>query len=353
MVCWFIRCYFNLIKCLFIFSIFVNTHYSYAQSEKIIIDADVGVDDALAILLALASPELELVGITTVFGNATIENSTRNALYLVSMIGADVPVAKGAGVPLVLPAGPPADFVHGTNGLGNVNCPFDESLTPVDEDAAQFIISQSKRYPGELSLVPVGRLTNIALALKRDPTLPSRIKRIVLMGGAYQVPGNVTPVAEANIWGDPHAADIVFGAGWDIVAIGLDVTTKLLVNDIDLQGLARKNPEVGGFIRDFCQFYLAFYQSVGVMGGFYVHDPSAILYLLNPSLYTTQTAPVRVATQGIALGQTIAAFAPHNTQKGHWYQRPVSNIAIGVNATEAKTLLMQRLTKLKTGLKKH
>lgn len=320
-----------------------------AKPEKIIIDADVGIDDAMAILLALASPEFEIVGISTVYGNTTINNATRNALYLVSKSGLDIPVAKGSDIPIAIKAGPPADFVHGKDGMGDMVTDFDDTLKPIDLSAADFIIEQSKRYKGELTLVPLGRLTNIARALEKDPALASRIKRVVLMGGAFTVPGNVTPVAEANILGDPHAADIVFNADWNVTAVGLDVTTKILVNDEDLAVLAKQNPKVGGFVRDICQFYIAFYRSVGVTGGLYLHDPSAILYMLQPGLFNTESAPVRVATGGIALGQTIAAFPPHDNRPGHWYKRKTVNVALQIDETNARQVFLQGLAGLMYG----
>ena len=318
-----------------------------AAKEKIIIDADVGIDDAMAILLAYASPEFEVVGITTVFGNASIENGTRNALHLVSLLGEDTPVVAGAAYPLVIPPKPPTSFVHGDNGLGNIDYQFDERLAPLDKTAAEFIIEQSHQYPGELTLLPVGRLTNIALALRMDPTLPSRIRQVVIMGGAFAVPGNVTPVAEANIIGDPHAADIVFNAGFELTAIGLDVTTQIIVGLPELEALQVANPETGDFIMGISRFYLAFYRSIGVEQGFYVHDPATLLYLLEPSLFETQTAPVRVATEGIAMGQTMAAFPPHDTRKGDWYGKPKVQVALSVDSARAEQLFLERLGALK------
>ncbi len=314
--------------------------------EKIIIDADVGIDDAMAILLASASPELDLIGITTTFGNATIENSTNNALYLLARQGLSIPVAKGAAIPLVIPPEPPTDFVHGKNGLGDVPVPKQstELLSPLS--AAEFIIAQSKRYAGELTLVPIGRLTNLALALKLDPTLPQRIKRVVLMGGAFEVNGNVTPVAEANIIGDPHAADIVFQADWDVVAIGLDVTTKIIVSDQDLTTLANRNRIAGGFIRDFSQFYLDFYRSVGITEGFYVHDPATLLYLIQPTLFSTQKAAIRVATTGIGIGQTIAAKSLQS-KRGAWQGIKFNAYANQVESEQAKALFLSRLDAVK------
>lgn len=315
-------------------------------SEKIIIDADVGIDDAMAILFAIASPEIELLGITTTYGNATIENSTKNANYLIERTGKDIPVVQGASFPLVIPPDPPADFVHGDNGLGNVDVPQPSRKALSDITAAEFIIQQSKLYPNELTLVPVGRLTNLALALRLDPTLPSRIKRVVLMGGAFEVPGNVTPVAEANIIGDPHAADIVFQADWDVVAIGLDVTRKIIVGDDDLELLEKANPIAGGFIRDFSQFYLKFYRSIGFTEGFCIHDPAALLYVIDPQLFTTKTAAIRVASEGIALGQTIAAIPPMNEREGNWKEVKLNHFADTVNGEKARDLFLSRMLKL-------
>ncbi len=311
--------------------------------EKIIIDADVGIDDAMAILLAHASPELETLGITATFGNATIENSTRNALYLTQRLGVTTPVIPGARKPLVLPEGPPTDFVHGGNGLGNVEFKLSDDQKPKALTAAQFIIEQSYLYPGEITLVPVGRMTNLALALALDPTLPQRIKRVVMMGGAFTVPGNVTPVAEANIIGDPDAADIVFGAGWPVVAIGLDVTTQVVISPKHLAAISKANPVSGEFLTAISDFYLAFYRSTGVTEGFFLHDPAAVLYLTHPELFTLTSGPVRVATQGIATGQTIAAPQSQWAREGDWQDVPHSQYAVAVDHKKAVKIFNQRM----------
>ncbi len=335
----------NAFSALLLFILLTSSHAILAK-EKIIIDADVGIDDAMAILFATASPELELLGITTVFGNASIENSTKNALYLMQRTGLNIPVAQGAHTPLAIPPEPPTDFVHGGNGLGDIPVPDTLNAAPHELSAAEFIIQQSKLYPGEITLVPVGRMTNIALALKLDPTLPSRIKQVVIMGGAFEHPGNVTPVAEANIIGDPHAADVVFQADWDVVAIGLDVTTKVIVSDKDLQKLEKDNPVPGGFIRDFSQFYLAFYRSVGVEEGFYVHDPAALMYVVAPELFSTREAAIRVASEGIAIGQTIAALPPQNT-RGAWKDVKLNRYADTVDSKAAKKLFLSHMRKVR------
>ena len=336
-------------KLLFGLALLVATTLSPAvaqgSGEKIILDVDVGIDDAMAILFASTSPEIELLGVTTVFGNSSIDDSTRNALFLLERCGLRVPVAQGASVPLVAPPIPPVAYVHGSNGLGNVPVgePSRAMLAPVS--AAEFIIAQSRLYPGELTLVPVGRLTNIALALRLDPTLPSRIKRIVLMGGAFDTRGSITPVAGANTFGDPHAADIVFQADWDVTAVGTDVTRQVMIDQDDLHDLARRNPLAGGFVRDMTAFYLDFHRSIGVTGGFYIHDPSALMYLVRPELFEVTRAAIRVVTDGLAVGQTIAApylESPAGTFKANRFNQYAS----GVDHEAARELLLNRLAEV-------
>jgi len=276
------------------------------RPRRVILDADPGIDDAMAIVFALRSPALEVLGITTVFGNADIEVGTANALRLVELVGRNVPVARGAAHPLIQPKAPPPAFVHGADGLGNIAAP-PPAGKPIDASAAAFIVTTARLHPGEVTLVAVGRLTNLALALALEPRLPALVKEVVLMGGSAWARGNVTPVAEANIWGDPHAADIVFGAPWKVTMVGLDVTTRVRLTDDRLQRMAAKDPRVGDFMYRISRFYKQFHDSTGVSGGFYVHDPSAVAFAIDPSLFSTEPAPVRVVTEGIAIGQTIAA----------------------------------------------
>ena len=280
----------------------------HARPRKVILDADPGIDDAMAILFALRSPALEVLGITTVFGNADIEIATANALRLVELAGRPVPVARGAGHPLVLPKAPPPDFVHGADGLGNIGAPLPTGRV-IEASAPEFIVATARRHPGEVTLVAVGRLTNLALALALEPRLPELVKEVVLMGGSASAGGNVTPVAEANVWGDPHAADIVFAAPWKVVMVGLDVTTRVRLDDDRLLRMARQDERVGGFVYRISRFYKQFHDSTGVTGGFYVHDPSAVAYAIDPGLFSTEQAAVRVVTEGIAVGQTITASA--------------------------------------------
>ena len=276
------------------------------RPRKVILDADPGIDDAMAILFALRSPALDVVAITTVFGNADIEVATANALRLVELAGREVPVARGAAHPLVLPKAPPPDFVHGADGLGNVGAPSPTGRA-IEASAAELIVATVRRHPGEVTLVAVGRLTNLALALALEPRLPELVKEVVLMGGSAHAGGNVTPVAEANVWGDPHSADIVFAAPWKVTMVGLDVTTRMRLQDDRLLRMAAKDERVGAFVYRISRFYKQFHDSTGVTGGFYVHDPSAVAYAIDPSLFSTEKAQVRVVTEGIAVGQTIVA----------------------------------------------
>jgi len=298
---------------------------------KVIIDADPGVDDAMAILFALRSPAVEVLGITTVFGNVTIENATKNALTLVDLVGESIPVARGAEHPLVKPRREPPTFVHGADGLGNAGRQRPAGSV-VEGTGAEFIVDMARRHPGEITLVPVGPLTNIALALAIEPKLPELIKEVVLMGGAARVEGNVTPVAEANIFGDPHAADIVFNAPWKVVMVGLDVTTRVRLKDDLLERLVEANPKLGGFIWDISRFYKTFYESRGVTGGFYTHDPSAVAYVIDRKLFETEPARVRVAPDGLAEGQTITALGTPPEFWTAWYAAPEVRVCRGVDA---------------------
>jgi inosine-uridine nucleoside N-ribohydrolase len=311
---------------------------------KVLIDADTGIDDAMAILFALRSPTLEVVGITSVFGNTTLENATSNALRLVELAGASVPVARGAAAPLVKEPRPPAAFVHGADGLGEMAGPT-PSGSPIEGSAAEFIVATARRHPGEITLVPVGPLTNIALALALEPRLPQLIKQVVLMGGAARVAGNVSPVAEANISSDPHAADIVFRTPWPVVMVGLDVTTAVRMPDEVLRRIADAQPKVGKFIFAISRYYKRFYESVGVTGGFYVHDPSAVAYVIEPGLFETELARVRVDSEGLGAGQTIASFGTPPERWTAWHAAPEVRVCRKVDAARFLRLYESTLSR--------
>jgi inosine-uridine nucleoside N-ribohydrolase len=285
----------------------------------------------MAILFALRSPTLEVVGITSVFGNTTSDKATANALRLVERAGASIPVARGAEAPLVKARRPAPTFVHGEDGLGGKAGP-PPTGSPIEASAAEFIVDTLRRHPGEITLVPVGPLTNIALALTLEPRLPELVKQVVLMGGAARVPGNVSPVAEANISSDPDAADIVFKASWPVVMVGLDVTTAVRMPDDLLQRIADAEPKLGGFIFSISRFYKEFYETRGVSGGFYVHDPSAVAYVIDPGLFETEPARVRVDTDGLGAGQTITALGAPPDFWTAWHEAPEVRVCRKVDA---------------------
>ncbi len=312
-------------------------------AEKVIIDTDPGVDDALAVVFAFASPQLDVVGLTTIFGNVATPLATANALRLLDIVGADVPVAGGAIKPLYSKKLPTPDFVHGKDGFGEIYLPA-SSRKPVDESAAEFIVSTVMANPGEITLVVLGPMTNLALALALEPDLPENVKRVVAMGGVLQVMGNVSPVASANILGDAHAADIVLGTDWDVVLVPADTTRQVRVTDSWLERLRSNSGGTGRFIHDISRFYRDFYRSGGVTDGFYNHDPTAVAYLVDPTLFQTEERAIRVVTDGISIGDVIAAKEMHYNQPGPWYGIPLATITTEIDADGVMQLLQQALT---------
>lgn len=312
--------------------------------KKIIIDTDPGVDDAMAILFALKSPELEVVGLTTIFGNVHTGLATQNALRLVEFAGRpDIPVAHGADLPLVVPLSYVADFVHGADGLGNTN-PASPQGRPVAMPAAQFIVETVMANPGDITLVPVGPLTNIALAVALEPRLVENVAGVVLMGGAATVNGNVNPAAEANIIHDPHAADVVLTAGWPVTMIGLDVTMQTIMTADYLASLVASATATTAFIAKISPFYVDFHREAYGLAGMHTHDPSAIAYLIDPTLFTTEAGPVRVITEGLGLGQTLLDRRQRWHAPNAWSDRPAVNVCLGVDSDRLLALYRERIT---------
>jgi inosine-uridine nucleoside N-ribohydrolase len=225
---------------------------------------------------------------------------------------------------------PPPDFVHGQDGLGNTRQP-EPAIKSHDKPAAQFLTDMAKAYPGEITILAVGRHTNLAAALKRDSRFAGNIREVVLMGGVLYVPGNVSPVAEANVAGDPHAADLVFTAPWKVTMIGLDVTTKVRLNDEILSRVKAGNKRYGPFIYAISRFYADFHRKTRVVGGFYVHDPSAVVYLIEPGLFELKEGPIRVVCEGIAIGQTIMAAYDYQFEFPPWKNQPIVKAAVAVD----------------------
>jgi inosine-uridine nucleoside N-ribohydrolase len=257
---------------------------------SIIIDCDPGHDDALALLLALASPEVELVGVTTVAGNQTLEKTTANALKVLELAGRDdVPVAAGAADPLVRTR-EVAAHVHGESGLDGPDLPAPTS-PPVEQHAVSFLAERIRERDGRVTLVPTGPLTNVALLLALEPD--ARPERIVLMGGSIGE-GNRTPAAEFNIWADPEAAQRVFASGIDVTMIGLDVTHQALVDAADADRL-RAVGKVGRIAAELLDFYRLWHErQYPDLAGSPLHDPVAVAHVVDPSLVAVRRAFVEV-----------------------------------------------------------
>ncbi|XP_070660855.1 probable uridine nucleosidase 2 isoform X5 [Malus domestica] len=277
------------------------------ETKKIIIDTD--PDDAMAIFVALQSPEVQVIGLTTIYGNVYTTLATRNALHLLEVAGrTDIPVAEGSHVTITKGTKLRiADFVHGADGLGNQNFPPPKGK-PIEQSAAAFLVEQASLYPGKVTVVALGPLTNIALATQLDPEFAKNIGQIILLGGAFAVNGNVNPAAEANIFGDPDAADMVFTCGADILAMGINVTHQV------------------------------------VLTGVYLHDPAVVVAAVDPSLFTYTEGVVRVQTNGITRGLTIL----YNKQKRfgevtEWCDKPTVKVAVTVDAHTVVKLVMERL----------
>lgn len=298
--------------------------------QKVIIDTDPGIDDAMAIHLAFAEPSLEVLGLTTVFGNVWVEQATRNALFLTEQAAYPIPVAEGAARPLAIAPNAPSHYVHGEEGFGDMT-----SITPQgqkDPRPAHHYISETCRaHPHEVVLCPLGPLTNIARLLDEDSEITRLVKKVVIMGGAVDVAGNVTPYAEANIWNDPHAAKRVFEADWPIEMIGLDITEQVKAPPAHFTELAKQAPIIGGFIKDISVFYIKFYEGRNGEAVCIMHDPVAVLSIFAPEFFTYEEIALDVITEGEAIGQTIRADSGD--------QRKIK-VAIGANIDQiVKTYL--------------
>ncbi|XP_040967368.1 probable uridine nucleosidase 2 isoform X2 [Gossypium hirsutum] len=302
-------------------------------------------DDAMAIFLALRSPEVEVIGLTTIYGNVYTTLATRNALHLLEVADrTDIPVAEGSHVTITKGTKlRVADFVHGADGLGNQNFPPPEGK-PIDMSATDFLVEQANLYPGKVTVVALGPLTNIALAIQQDPSFVKNIGQIVLLGGAFAVNGNVNPAAEANIFGDPDAADIVFTSGADVLAVGINVTHQVVLTDSDRETLASSNGKFAQYLLKILEVYFNYHHDAYSTKGVYLHDPTAMLAAINPSLITYVEGAVRVQTNGITRGLTLL----YNKQKRfaeitEWSNQPSVKVAVTVDAPAVLKLVMKRL----------
>jgi len=275
--------------------------------KKIIIDTDPGQDDAVAILLALASPELEILGITTVAGNVPLNLTTKNALIITEMAGReDIDVYAGCDAPLSRPL-ITAENVHGATGLDGPKL-INPTKKVKEDHAVDFIIKTLRDNTSDtVTLCPLGPLTNIATAFKKAPDIVSKVKQVVLMGGAYFEVGNVTPTAEFNIFVDPEAASYVFNLGLDLVIIPLDVTHKALTTPERINKFSQLNTKCGTFVAEMTAFFERFDKDKYGTEGAPLHDPCVIAYLLDPEIFSGRRINVEIETDSeLTLGMTVA-----------------------------------------------
>ena len=330
-------------------------------ARKIIIDTDPGIDDAFAILFALRSPELDVVACTSVFGNTATEQATSNLHRLLRFATTVIPVGRGAVAPLVVPARPYAATVHGADGLGDCGeagstvpsgaaIPIGHTM-PDGTDferlpaAALLIADTVLRHPGEITIVALGPLTNVALALALEPRIESQVAEVVIMGGSYAAGGNLTAAGEANIVHDPHAAERVFAASWPVTLVGLDVTNAVIMTSSYLDGLARDGGEEGRFLRSVVGHYERFFRAVhgADHDGVAAHDPTAMMWTVAPQLFSTAQGPATVITEGPAYGQTLIDRRPGSPQREGWTARAPIRYCTAVDSAAALELFLSRL----------
>jgi purine nucleosidase len=309
---------------------------------RLIIDTDPGIDDAIALFAALASPELDVTGLTTVFGNVTVETATRNALALLDIAGrGDIPVARGAATPIATDYLGAIPHIHGEDGLGDGGELAAPTRAALDVSAAEFLCREA---PGA-TILAIGPLTNLALALRLRPDLDTQVEQVVVMGGNALGPGNATPAAEANMWNDPEAADVVFGARWPVTMVGLDVTHEVLMPGTAVDALTAGDLPTQRLLGQAIPLYRRFLSKMSGRDGIYLHDPSAIAYLLDPGLFRTERWPVRVETQGISRGKTWPSLGnTDDAAPAAWQGRPLVNVCVGVDAPRVLDLLTTRLS---------
>jgi inosine-uridine nucleoside N-ribohydrolase len=308
------------------------------MATPILIDCDPGHDDAMALLLALASPELELLGVTTVHGNTTLANTTTNALKILELAGrGDVPVAAGANRPL-LREPIVAASVHGESGLDGPDLPPPAGV-PVEAHAVDFLSERVRSAGRPVTLVPTGPLTNIALLLARDPGVAEHVERIVLMGGAI-AEGNVTPAAEFNIWLDPEAAARVFASAIDVTMVGLDVTHRALMRPEHAEAL-RATGRVGEVVAELWAFYYRHHVRVYDFPGTPIHDALAVAHVIRGDLLRTQHRHVAIDCAGeLCRGRTVVDLWKVTGDE------PNAHVAVEVEGDAFLELLIERIGSL-------
>ena len=310
------------------------------MAEKIIFDTDPGIDDALALLLIAAAPELDLMAITVTHGNTSQEKCLSNALRLVELLGiTQVPVARGAQEPLVKELSV-AEETHGDGGLGYAVLP-EPKVKPIQESAHDLIIRLVNENPNQITLLCVGPMTNIALALLKQPQITKKIKRIVAMGGSIHYPGNATPQSENNVFCDPESYEIVVNAGIDLTLVPLDVTYQCLLTTQHIEQITLARPEIKNFIKESTRFYIEFHAEYQGIQGCAINDPLAAAILIDPTLVENRDYFLSVdLSGGPSKAKTIA------DHYGALKKAPNAKVSMTVDVDRFMQLFIQHMNRL-------
>jgi len=315
--------------------------------KKVIVDTDTGIDDAMGCVLALQSPELNILGFTSVFGNVDVGSTTRNTAALLEALDrTEVCLAKGAahgfrGKPLFNPE------IHGADGVGNANFPI-PNVQELNMTAAQFIIDAAHKHPGEITFIGLGPLTNLALALMLEPNLPKLLPNVVWMGGAVYMPGNVTPVAEADAAHDPEGAEMVLAeSGWQVTLVSLDVTDNTLFRAADMARLDKANSLSAKYLQRIIPFYMDFYSPLLGERACAMHSALTVGVVANPELILkSERLPMHVELTGtVTRGMTVADRRPGRQLSGNrdWMQSPEATLVRDVNRDAFVEMFLQRV----------
>jgi len=312
--------------------------------KRIIIDTDPGIDDSLAILLALASPEVTLEGLTVVHGNSSTEQGVKNALSVLDLAKAGhIPVARGCELPLVQPS-LLAPETHGNSGLGYARLPEPVSR-PVVQHGCDFLIEQILSNPGEITLVAIGPLTNVALAIRKEPRIVGAVKEVFIMDGALRHEGNTTPLAEFNTYVDPHAAHIVYHSGMPITLTPLDVTYQCVLLASDVERIKEAQSDIPPFIADATRFYMEFHDEYQGIQGCVINDPLTLALTFAPELCDYEDHYVDVdLSGGVSMGKTFADFYKMTGKPANM------KVALGVRPHDFIDLFVKRMQNLSSFL---
>jgi purine nucleosidase len=313
---------------------------------KVLIDTDTGVDDGMGLIYALLSPELDVVGVTTSFGNVDVDKVTRNTAIILERLESTAPLARGAG--RAVAGGPPAfnPEIHGHDGFGNANLPDPEFTNLVDTSAAELTLRLVDEHPGELTYVGLGPLTNLALAVLLDPTLPQRLTRVVWMGGAAAHHGNVSPVAEADALHDPEAAALGIDQDWDFVQVGLDVTDDTVFGRSELDAVRASTSVAAELVAAGAPSYMDFYEPILGRYGCAMHSPLTIGLVAHPELVRDeQTYRMRVELTGThTRGMTVVDRRVGRDVAPEWRDAPQVRVITDVDRETFVKRYVERIT---------